>query len=477
MNNEISSRFKSIYTQLLEFEIADRKFTLRQASQCVNLHALWIVRGIYRLIYWCRGKGWINQKKVIDAFQSCEKGLGPISAEMKENKRLIEKLMFGAHYKPGPEPYLSSEEAESLAKISRFAQTFLSIGTQKPLSSSPLYKDLDEILHGSLFISNLLGSSAEAAEKGIQAIQKFSSSSKTLLSKFDISLEQLIVQPIAPVEEEWMALDQLVENELTEKKGYVCDLSQRPICMRKNRYSNILPYNQNFFGNSDGTHYINASLIELGKKTYISTQEPIQETIPDFFTLLIQEGVQVVVCLVNCIKESKNEKLRKTTRYWESQLFPMRLDNGYEVSLIATHRCKTEQIVERTFVFSKEGKEIRRVTQLHYINWPDFEAPDDAIFEVFLKKVFEKHIEGPLLCHCSAGVGRTGTFIAIHSLCTEINEKIHQGKSLKEIYVNFPERIMRMRTFRGKLVQTFEQYQFIKDTVAIFATPLEILQE
>ncbi|EFB40940.1 hypothetical protein pah_c178o049 [Parachlamydia acanthamoebae str. Hall's coccus] len=60
----------------------------------------------------------------------------------------------------------------------------------------------------------------------------------------------------------------------------------------------------------------------------------------------------------------------------------------------------------------------------------------------------------------------------------EVNEKIQNGMSLSDIFLNFVETVIRMRTYRGKLVQTKEQYQFIKNVIAQWAAPpLDIKEE
>lgn len=473
MSKAISSHFDSIHRQLLGFTPANQKYTLKQAAHCVDPHSLWLVKGIYRLVYWCRGKGWINQKKVLNVLISSEEGLGAISIQMKEHKMRIEQIMSGAHYKMS-KPFLSPKETANLNRISHFAQIFLSIHTTKP--SAPLHRDLLQVRQDSLLIYKRM---SLFGEKGMQAVEKFKKSSKKTLSKFDITLARAISRPEEKTDEEWNALEKLTKVELTEENGYTHKLSQKPDCLEKNRYPNILPYDHNVRGESDGSNYVNASIIELRNKRYISTQEPLEKTISDFFNLIIQENVQTIVCLVNCVKESKNEQTKKSVRYWEAQPDALKLKNGYEISLAETQKdyCD-QQIAERTFIISRDGLEIRRVTQLHYMNWPDFGAPDDEIFEDFFKRVLEKHHEGPLLCHCSAGVGRTGTFIAIHSLFDEVNEKIQNGMSLSDIFLNFVETVIRMRTYRGKLVQTKEQYQFIKNVIAQWAAPpLDIKEE
>ena len=99
--------------------------------------------------------------------------------------------------------------------------------------------------------------------------------------------------------------------------------------------------------------------------------------------------------------------------------------------------------------------ESRTLHHLHFTSWPDKSVPDHAFpLLSFRRKVrsLDDVSTGPMIVHCSAGVGRTGTFIAIDYL---LEQAAHEQRVDVYTYA------MLMRSQRMNMIQTLEQYKFI----------------
>nr|XP_022308429.1 receptor-type tyrosine-protein phosphatase alpha-like [Crassostrea virginica] len=183
------------------------------------------------------------------------------------------------------------------------------------------------------------------------------------------------------------------------------------------------------------------------KIAYIATQGPKNSTINDFWQMVWQENVTQIVMLTNLMEDDKI----KCSQYW-----PESTDEEYYGD-INISKCEERHFafyVIRKFTMSNsEGSRV--VTQYHYTKWPDHGTPDPFSLVVFHSHVLRTktaEIEAPTIVHCSAGIGRTGTYIAFDSLCKE-------GKSKGTI--NVASYVKVMRSCRMNMVQTYEQYKTI----------------
>ncbi|KAM8924078.1 receptor-type tyrosine-protein phosphatase epsilon [Pelodytes ibericus] len=225
----------------------------------------------------------------------------------------------------------------------------------------------------------------------------------------------------------------------------------------KNRYPNILPYDQSrvILTSVDGTpcsDYINASYIDgyKEKNKFIAAQGPKQDTVNDFWRMIWEQKSATIVMLTN-LKERKEDKCYQ---YWPDQ----------GCWLYGNIRVSVEDVIVlvdytiRKFCIQpvQDGcKAVRLITQLHFTSWPDFGVPFTPIGMLkFLKKVKSVNPAhaGPIIVHCSAGVGRTGTFIVIDAIIDMMNE---------EKKVDVFEFVGKIRTQRPQMVQTDMQYSFI----------------
>uniref|UniRef100_A0A669CX02 Receptor-type tyrosine-protein phosphatase epsilon n=1 Tax=Oreochromis niloticus TaxID=8128 RepID=A0A669CX02_ORENI len=223
----------------------------------------------------------------------------------------------------------------------------------------------------------------------------------------------------------------------------------------KNRYPNILPYDHSrvVLSHLDGhlcSDYINASYIDgyKEKNKFIAAQGPKPETVADFWRMIWEQKTATIVMLTN-LKERKEEKCYQ---YWPEK----------GCWMYGNIRVALEDVIVlvdytiRKFCVQYVSKiSPRLVTQLHFTSWPDFGVPFSPIGMLkFLKKVkaVNPSYAGPIVVHCSAGVGRTGTFIVIDSMIDMMH--IEQRVDVFGF-------VSRIREQRCQLIQTDMQYSFI----------------
>uniref|UniRef100_H3AN00 protein-tyrosine-phosphatase n=1 Tax=Latimeria chalumnae TaxID=7897 RepID=H3AN00_LATCH len=199
--------------------------------------------------------------------------------------------------------------------------------------------------------------------------------------------------------------------------------------------------------------YINASYIDgyENPSSYIATQGPLSQTAADFWRMVWQENSSVIVMLTGLVEQEKV----KCEQYWPEQ---METYQGITVRLCDVQQ--TPQVIVRTLELEARGSaEKRTVSHFHYLPWPDHGLPKAPIGLVrFILQVNQStSVEaGPVVVHCSAGIGRTGTFIALGYLLEMAKA---EGK------VNVFQCVRKMRKKRVNMVQTQGQYEFLYDAL------------
>ncbi|XP_048256304.1 multiple epidermal growth factor-like domains protein 11 isoform X5 [Haliotis rufescens] len=226
----------------------------------------------------------------------------------------------------------------------------------------------------------------------------------------------------------------------------------------KNRFKGIYPYNPSLVvlkGPSGSSGYINASFIDgptRGKK-YIATQGPLPHTVVDFLEMIWQQNVPVIVMLANIIEDGR----RRCEPYWPNEPGEDSKTFG-PWKITVADSCPLADFTIRTLKMRKGAVE-KTVKHVHYMVWPDKDVPDNTMSLVDLRnkvRTFCDFAEGPMVVHCSAGVGRTGTLIALDSLIEDA-----ETRSKVDIYGC----VWRLRNFRVSMVQTQSQYVFLHDCI------------
>jgi protein tyrosine phosphatase len=128
-------------------------------------------------------------------------------------------------------------------------------------------------------------------------------------------------------------------------------------------------------------------------------------------------------------------------------------------------------VVKRVFRVSheREGHSKERfITQIHYENWPDGGIPDPVLFGCLLEAIDDLKINkvSPIVVHCSAGIGRSGIFVAVHSIRKTIQRARKWGQHGNTIVVNIPKALIGLRLQRKSLVGSSKQFAFIYEMLA-----------
>nr|XP_046178540.1 receptor-type tyrosine-protein phosphatase S-like isoform X9 [Oncorhynchus gorbuscha] len=231
----------------------------------------------------------------------------------------------------------------------------------------------------------------------------------------------------------------------------------------KNRYANVIAYDHTrvvlapIEGSSPGilgSDYINANYIDGYRKqnAYIATQGPLAETFGDFWRMVWEQRAASVVMMTRLEEKSRI----KCDQYW-----PSRGTETYgmtQVTILDTMELATFCV--RTFSLQKNGcNERRELRQFQFTAWPDHGVPEyPTPFLAFLRRVkaCNPPDAGPVIAHCSAGVGRTGCFIVIDAMLERIR---HEHTA--DIYGH----VTLMRSQRNYMVQTEDQYGFIHEAL------------
>lgn len=227
----------------------------------------------------------------------------------------------------------------------------------------------------------------------------------------------------------------------------------------RNRYRDVSPYDHSRVRLENlENDYINASLItmEEAQRNYILTQGPLTNTLGHFW-LMIWEQRSKAVIMLNRVIEKGSEKC---AQYWpseeERQMYLS--DTGFEVTLVSDDVKSDYTIRELELKNCKTG-ERRDIYHFHYTTWPDFGVPESpASFLNFLFKVREsgslESENGPAVVHCSAGIGRSGTFSLVDT-CLVLIDKRQNVSS-----VDVEKVLLHMREYRMGLIQTASQLRF-----------------
>uniref|UniRef100_A0A8C0QZR3 Receptor-type tyrosine-protein phosphatase C n=1 Tax=Canis lupus dingo TaxID=286419 RepID=A0A8C0QZR3_CANLU len=234
--------------------------------------------------------------------------------------------------------------------------------------------------------------------------------------------------------------------------------ARKPFNQNKNRYVDILPYDYNRVELSDingdaGSNYINASYIDGFKepRKYIAAQGPRDETVDDFWRMIWEQKATVIVMVTRCEEGNRN----KCAEYWPSMEEGTRAFGDVIVKITEHKRCPDYIIQKLNITNKKEKATGREVTHIQFTSWPDHGVPEDPHLLLKLRRrvnAFSNFFSGPIVVHCSAGVGRTGTYIGIDAMLEGL-----EAENKVDVYGY----VVKLRRQRCLMVQVEAQYILI----------------
>jgi len=226
----------------------------------------------------------------------------------------------------------------------------------------------------------------------------------------------------------------------------------------RNRFANIISYDFNrveLKQTRNKSNYINASYVVdyFGQKRYIACQAPIPSTVDDFWAMMWEQNIRGIVMLTRCVEGPK----KKSEEYWPRSGSAVYDSDGYQIHV---KYCGIEEYPDYIFTTLEMtvGNTRRKLYHLHFIAWPDYGIPEyPTSLLSFRRRVrnfipWEKQGNEPIVVHCSAGVGRTGTFLAIDTLIPLIEKS-----KIIDVYGY----VYLLRLQRSQMVQRDAQYKFI----------------
>ncbi|XP_048220225.1 tyrosine-protein phosphatase non-receptor type 13 isoform X3 [Perognathus longimembris pacificus] len=248
-----------------------------------------------------------------------------------------------------------------------------------------------------------------------------------------------------------------------------CLIGQTKENRRKNRYKNILPYDATRVPLGEEGGYINASFIKIpvGKEefVYIACQGPLPTTVGDFWQMIWEQKSTVIAMMT---QEVEGEKV-KCQRYWPNILGKTTMANDrLRLALVRTQQLKGFVVRAMTVEDIQTG-EVRHVSHLNFTAWPDHDTPSQPHdLLTFISYMRHVHSAGPIVTHCSAGIGRSGTLICIDVVLGLISQ---------DLDFDISDLVRCMRLQRHGMVQTEDQYIFCYQVILYVLTHLHAEEE
>ncbi|KAJ1812917.1 Tyrosine-protein phosphatase non-receptor type 13 [Coemansia sp. RSA 2599] len=248
-----------------------------------------------------------------------------------------------------------------------------------------------------------------------------------------------------------------------------CDIgdSQRGANYDLNRYSDVVPFDSNRVRLQGKHDYINASQItlptQLSPNKYIATQGPLNHSVGDFWRMVWEQQTRGIVMLANPV-----EGLRaKCAVYWPQTVSASLRLGDIEATLVderPMRDCLSVTVRKIRLTHAGAPGVAREVTQFHYTEWPDHGVPTSPVplLQIVreLRSTVSPDPETPVVVHCSAGVGRTGTFIIIDAAMGYFAKNAdYPGDFVGDAF-------KAMRRQRTMMVQTLSQYMMCYQVIS-----------
>ncbi|KAM4619051.1 receptor-type tyrosine-protein phosphatase beta isoform 1-T1 [Polymixia lowei] len=293
-----------------------------------------------------------------------------------------------------------------------------------------------------------------AAHIGIRGNRRISSPIKA--AHFDSHFTKLQADSNYLLSEEYEDLKEVGRNQ-------PLDTALLPENRGKNRYNNILPYDStrvklSYVDDDPCSDYINASYIPGNnfRREYIATQGPLPGTKDDFWKMVWEQNVHNIVMVTQCVEKGRV----KCDHYWPFDQDP--LYYGDMIVQMLSESVLPEWTIREFKICSEEQLSYSRVVrQFHYTVWPDHGVPETTQSLIQFVRTVRDYINrtpgsGPTVAHCSAGVGRTGTFIVLDRALQQLDTK-----DTVDVY----GAVFDLRLHRSHMVQTECQYAYLHQCV------------
>jgi tyrosine-protein phosphatase 2/3 len=244
----------------------------------------------------------------------------------------------------------------------------------------------------------------------------------------------------------------------------------------KNRYHNIFPYDHTrvVLKSTEGEDYINASYISsvLSNKKYIATQGPLPDTFKDFWRMIWDQEIPVILMLT---AESEGGMVKCHTYWGSNRIGKINVVQTQEKSEPLSGAADSNSIVVRKFELYHDDhpSKIKKVVQIQYTDWPDLGTPASPDDLISLCRVKEKYLnesrivsrkEPIALVHCSAGCGRTGTFCSVDTVI-DILSNLNKDFFEEDIVFNV---VHEFRSQRLSMVQSLRQYILCYESILLW---------
>ncbi|CAI5647892.1 receptor-type tyrosine-protein phosphatase V [Oreochromis niloticus] len=272
-----------------------------------------------------------------------------------------------------------------------------------------------------------------------------------ILQEFNLQCQALTANNYRGFKEEFKELNE-VGKELPTRAG------DSEVNREKNRYPSILPYDhcrvrlsvQNSYPHTD---YINANFVPGGgsERDFICTQGPLPNTIADFWRMVWEQNVRIVVM----VTALKHKDIVFCDKYWP--LDPGTVYHGLIQVTTVTRKQGPDYFITTINLRHRDCPTDRIITHYYYPSWPDRGIPKSQSSLCVFTEHVRQHLEaiprlGPAVVHCSAGIGRTGTFVTLLWL---------QQLCARGIRPDIKAAVQDLRLHRMWMVQTLEQYVFV----------------